>query len=108
MSNKITTTVKWFDNAKGYGFLHGPDGEDVFVHYQAIIGGEGYKTLSEGQQVEFLRVRSEKGWQAAEVVPLPSRLNWRSPLTARARLIIAYPLKYGRALPLPVLTREGY
>ena len=52
MSNKTTTTVKWFDNAKGFGFLNGPDGEDVFIHYRAIIG-DGYKTLSEGQTVEY-------------------------------------------------------
>ena len=59
-------TVKWFDNAKGYGFLINDDGEDVFVHYRSIQG-EGYKTLAEGEQVEYLQTRSEKGWQAAEV-----------------------------------------
>ena len=68
ISNKQSATVKWFDNKKGFGFLHGPDG-GVFVHYRAILG-EGYKTLSEGQQVEYLQVRSDKGWSAAEVVPV--------------------------------------
>ena len=58
--------VKWFDNAKGYGFILNAESEDVFVHYRAIIG-DGYKSLSEGEEVEFLQTRSEKGWQAAEV-----------------------------------------
>lgn len=69
MSDKLTGTVKWFDNAKGYGFVLGPDGSDVFVHYRSIIG-DGYKTLSEGQQVEYTRVKSEKGWSAVEVMPI--------------------------------------
>lgn len=59
-------TVKWFDNAKGYGFIVSPEGEDVFVHYRAIVG-EGYRSLSEGQQVEFVASRGDKGWQASEV-----------------------------------------
>jgi CspA family cold shock protein len=70
MSNKNTATVKWFDNAKGYGFLEGPNG-DVFVHYRAIVGDEGgYKTLTEGQTVEYTQVKGEKGWQAEDVVPV--------------------------------------
>ena len=70
-SSKSIGQVKWFDNAKGYGFLLNSDGEDVFVHYRAILGEEGdYKTLKEGQQVEFVQVRSDKGWQAAEVALL--------------------------------------
>ena len=51
---KLLGTVKWFDNAKGFGFILNPDGEDVFVHYRSIQR-EGYKTLSEGEQVEFLQ-----------------------------------------------------
>ena len=66
MTSKDVGTVKWFDNAKGYGFILNEDGEDVFVHYRSIMS-EGYKTLSEGQQVQFIQTRSEKGWQAAEV-----------------------------------------
>ena len=65
-SNAVTGTVKWFDNAKGYGFAVNEAGEDVFIHYRSIQQ-EGFKTLSEGQQIEVLQVRSEKGWQAAEV-----------------------------------------
>jgi CspA family cold shock protein len=64
--DKSLGTVKWFDNAKGYGFIVNAEGEDVFVHYRSIQG-EGYKTLSEGQQVEYIQTKSEKGWQAAEV-----------------------------------------
>ena len=66
MSSKYSGEVKWFDAKKGYGFIVGPDGEDVFVHHRAIMT-EGYRTLDPGQQVQYLRVRSEKGWQAAEV-----------------------------------------
>jgi len=58
--------VKWFDNAKGYGFILNDAEEDVFVHYRAIVG-EGYKSLNEGEEVEFIQTKSEKGWQAAEV-----------------------------------------
>ena len=67
MSNqKSTGTCKWFDNAKGYGFLLNDQGEDVFVHYRAILG-EGYKTLFEGQEVSFIQTKTDKGWSAAEV-----------------------------------------
>ena len=66
MSEKQTGTVKWFDNAKGYGFILNAENEDVFVHYRAIMG-DGYKSLNEGEEVEFLQTRSEKGWEAAEV-----------------------------------------
>ncbi len=63
-----TGKVKWFNESKGYGFIE-PDGggRDVFVHYSAIQG-EGYKTLSEGQQVEFEITQGEKGPQAANVM----------------------------------------
>jgi cold shock protein len=58
--------VKWFNNAKGYGFIERENGEDVFVHYTAIVG-DGYKTLEEGQAVEFEVVKGNKGLQATEV-----------------------------------------
>ena len=63
-----TGKVKWFNEAKGYGFIE-PDGggRDVFVHYSAIQG-EGYKTLSEGQPVEFEVTQGDKGPQAANVM----------------------------------------
>ncbi len=66
MANRETGTVKWFDNAKGYGFIKRQEGEDVFVHYRAIRG-DGYKTLQEGQQVEFNIVQGQKGLQAEDV-----------------------------------------
>src|SRR5262249_5763799 len=59
-------TVKWFSNEKGYGFIEREGGEDVFVHFSAIAG-EGYKSLTEGQQVEFDVVQGDKGLQAANV-----------------------------------------
>ena len=62
-------TVKWFSNEKGYGFIARPDGDDVFVHFSAIVG-DGYRTLSEGQQVEFDIVEGPKGKQAANVKPV--------------------------------------
>ncbi|AKP46592.1 MULTISPECIES: cold-shock protein [Bacillus] len=62
-------TVKWFNAEKGYGFIESDSGSDVFVHYSAIQG-EGYKTLEEGQQVEFEVVQGNRGPQAEHVVKL--------------------------------------
>ncbi len=67
-------TVKWFSNEKvsnekGYGFIARPDGDDVFVHFSAI-SGDGYRTLQEGQTVEFDIVEGPKGKQAANVRPV--------------------------------------
>jgi len=62
-------TVKWFNNAKGFGFIGRDDGPDVFVHYSAIIGDK-FKTLREGDRVEFDIVPGPKGDQAANVVKL--------------------------------------
>ena len=63
---RVTGTVKWFNDAKGYGFLALEDGEDVFVHYSAI-SGSGFRSLNEGQAVEFDVVDGPKGKQAANV-----------------------------------------
>ena len=63
---KVTGKVKWFNNAKGYGFIGRDGGADVFVHYTAIVA-EGYKTLQEGDSVEFEIVQGNKGPQAANV-----------------------------------------
>jgi CspA family cold shock protein len=62
-------TVKWFSNEKGFGFISREGGDDVFVHFSAI-GGEGYKSLAEGQAVEFDVVDGPKGKQAANVRPV--------------------------------------
>ncbi|HZR91451.1 MAG TPA: cold-shock protein [Gaiellaceae bacterium] len=59
-------TVKWFSNEKGYGFIEREEGDDVFVHFTAIQM-DGYKTLTEGQRVEFEIVQGDKGLQAANV-----------------------------------------
>lgn len=64
--NRITGTVKWFNDAKGYGFLTQPDGPDVFCHFSAIEGS-GFKSLAEGDSVEFEVVDGQKGPQAAGV-----------------------------------------
>jgi cold shock protein len=62
----VKGTVKWFNATKGYGFLSAESGEDVFVHFSAI-NVDGYKTLEEGQEVEFEIVEGEKGPQATDV-----------------------------------------
>jgi len=61
--------VKWFNNAKGYGFISRESGEDIFVHHTAIQA-EGYRSLNEGDEVEFSASRGPKGLQATEVVKL--------------------------------------
>jgi len=66
---RLKGTVKWFNNAKGYGFLGRDDGPDVFIHYSAITS-EGYKSLQEGDKVEFEVVQGQKGPQAANVIKL--------------------------------------
>jgi CspA family cold shock protein len=66
MSERVSGVVKWFNDAKGYGFIKRENGEDVFVHYSSILG-VGFRSLSEGQQVEFEIGESEKGLQAQNV-----------------------------------------
>ncbi len=63
-----TGTVKWFNADKGYGFIEQENGPDVFVHFRSIVG-DGYKSLNEGQQVQFDVTQSEKGPQAENVSP---------------------------------------
>ena len=69
MSNRETGTVKWFNDAKGFGFISRENGEDVFVHFRSIQG-TGFKSLQEGQKVSFKVVQGQKGLQADEVQPL--------------------------------------
>jgi CspA family cold shock protein len=69
MSQRVTGTVKWFNGAKGYGFITREEGEDVFVHYSAIQG-QGFRNLEEGQRVEFDVEPGRKGLQATNVTPM--------------------------------------
>jgi CspA family cold shock protein len=69
VTEKETGTVKWFNDAKGYGFISREVGDDLFVHHSAILG-EGYRSLSENQQVEFSVDQGPKGLQAIEVMAL--------------------------------------
>ncbi len=69
MSERVTGTVKWFNGSKGYGFLAREDGADVFVHFSAIQGA-GFRTLEEGQKVEFTIEQGPKGLQASSVTVL--------------------------------------
>jgi cold shock protein len=66
---KLTGRVKWFNDAKGYGFIEQEGGRDIFVHYTAIVG-EGFKSLAEGQKVEFEIIEGAKGPQATKVVKM--------------------------------------
>jgi CspA family cold shock protein len=62
----MQSEVKWFDPKKGYGFIVGPQGQDVFVHFSQIMG-EGFRSLKDGEQVEYELVEGEKGLQAKDV-----------------------------------------
>ncbi len=66
MADRETGKVKWFNDSKGYGFIQREEGEDVFVHFRAIRG-DGYKSLEEGQSVEFTVTQGQKGLQAEDV-----------------------------------------
>ena len=67
MSNTVKGTVKWFNEEKGFGFIEQESGPDVFAHYKAIAG-DGFKSLSEGQKVEFTVTQGPKGPQAENIV----------------------------------------
>ncbi len=66
MSDRKEGTVKWFNSSKGFGFISQEGGDDVFVHFQSIVS-DGYKTLDEGQRVEFSVTQGQKGLQASDV-----------------------------------------
>jgi CspA family cold shock protein len=68
MSERFSGTVKWFNASKGYGFIGRDSGDDVFVHFSAIMA-EGYRRLEEGQSVEFSVEEGPKGLQAINVIP---------------------------------------
>ena len=70
MSNRVNGVVKWFNANKGYGFISNKEGEDLFVHFSSIRDNGGYRSLEEGQEVEFTVGKGEKGPQAQDVVIL--------------------------------------
>jgi CspA family cold shock protein len=72
MADKETGTVKWFNEQKGFGFIARDSGGDVFVHYSAIVGQRGFRTLHEGDRVEFLVEQGQKGPAAADVTRVES------------------------------------
>jgi CspA family cold shock protein len=69
MSNTTTGTVKWFNESKGFGFIEQESGPDVFAHFSSIVSS-GFKTLAEGQQVEFNVTQGQKGPQAENIVAI--------------------------------------
>ncbi|MBE0635245.1 cold-shock protein [Candidatus Bipolaricaulota bacterium] len=69
MAERETGTVKWFNDSKGFGFISRENGTDIFVHFTALRG-EGYRSLKDGQKVEFEVVEGDKGLQAQDVVAL--------------------------------------
>lgn len=84
----IEGTVKWFDSRKGFGFIVGPEGQDIFVHY-TVIAGDGFRVLKDGSKVTYDAEKSDKGWRATKVhraegaeepeVVVPRRTYSRSP-----------------------------
>lgn len=70
MATRETGTVKWFDSVKGFGFIQRPGKDDVFVHFRQIEG-QGFRSLSEGQKVEFEVTQGQKGLQAEKVTVVP-------------------------------------
>ena len=70
MSDRVNGVVKWFNASKGYGFISNEEGEDLFVHYSSIRDNGGYRSLEEGQEVEFTIGEGKKGPQAQDVTTL--------------------------------------
>jgi cold shock protein len=68
--NAVEGVVKWFDPKKGFGFIVGPQGQDIFVHF-SVIEGDGFRVLKDGARVLYDAVRSEKGWKALKVQRVP-------------------------------------
>jgi CspA family cold shock protein len=66
----VDGVVKWFDSKKGYGFIHGPDGQDIFAHYSKI-DGEGFRVLKDGANVTYDAALGDKGWHATRIVRKP-------------------------------------
>ncbi|MFZ4573226.1 MAG: cold shock domain-containing protein [Phycisphaerales bacterium] len=63
----VEGVVKWFDPRKGFGFIIGPEGQDIFTHY-SVIQGDGFRVLKDGSNVQYDAIRTDKGWKATRVV----------------------------------------
>ena len=70
MADRVKGVVKWFNGTKGFGFISSEEGKDAFVHYSSLQDSGGFRTLEEGQEVEFTMVQGEKGPQAQDVTIL--------------------------------------
>lgn len=73
-SSRIVGQVKWFDPKKGYGFILGPQGQDVFIHYSQI-DGDGFRSLKDGQEVRYTLLQGEKGYQAQDAEMVEAAQN---------------------------------
>lgn len=97
MSNIKTGTVKWFSKSKGFGFIEQDSGTDVFAHFSSIIT-DGFKTLIEGQKVEFVVIAGDKGPQADNIVIKSSLSSPRSPSPSEAGSYFSRVQMYFRRL----------
>jgi CspA family cold shock protein len=70
----IEGVIKWFDARKGFGFIVGPDGQDIFVHFSVIEQSEGFRALRDGERVTYSAANSDKGWSATKAASLGSRV----------------------------------
>ncbi len=84
----IQGLVKWFDPKKGYGFLVGPEGQDVFVHYSQILG-DGFRTLADGESVDYELITGDKGFQAHNVMAAPKEPGSDAPKPSPKRSPVA-------------------
>ncbi len=81
----IEGVVKWFDARKGFGFIVGPDAQDIFVHFSVIEQSEGFRALRDGERVTYSAANSDKGWSATKAQSLGSRVPPAERLNSRAK-----------------------
>ena len=72
--NDVEGVVKWFDARKGFGFIVGPEGQDIFVHFSVIEQAEGFRALRDGERVQYSASNGDKGWSATKAKSLGSRV----------------------------------
>lgn len=88
--NDVEGTVKWFDPRKGYGFIVGPEGQDIFVHY-TVIEGDGFRALSDGAAVVYSAENSDKGWRATKVIAVKKAAASEDPEDASGEAEVVVP-----------------